>query len=171
MKKSFYRRIFRRTSLSKTIIVVFLIFSFPLSKLCVYADEADVVHNIDEAELNVEKAFILIKDIDIPVGSDIFSELNHVLGHMSDARIALMSEDIDLAFSKSETALVMSEDALVRANMLYSQAMSEERRYLRNQDLMSGGFILLVLLSGFFSWRYVEKSHREEMLKKRPELV
>jgi hypothetical protein len=152
-------------------MVVVILFSLHLSEHCLYAEVDDVVHNLDEAEMNVEKAFILIKDIEIPVDSDFFSELNHVLDHMSDARFALFSEEFDLAFSKSDTALSMSEDALVLANELYAQAMSEEGSYLRNQDLVSGGFISLVLLSGFFSWRYAEKSHREEILKKRPELV
>lgn len=153
------------------IIVISLAFGLQVSEHKVYADEADVIQNINEVEINVEKAFILIKDIEIPANSDIVSELNQVIGHMMDAKLALMSEDYDLALSKSETALTMSEDMLGRANELYAQAVTEERTNFRNQDLITGGFILLVILSGFLSWSYVEKSHHKEMLEKRPELV
>lgn len=154
-----------------------LFFAFLLvSILCnseqpVYADEAEVIQNINKVEENIEKAFLLIEGVNIPTDSTIINDLNLIIDILYDAKWSLTSMDYDQALSESEEALTMSENVLTNTRDLTTKMLNDEKASLRNQDITSGAFILFAVLAGVISWRFVERSYYKDLLKKRPELV
>jgi hypothetical protein len=149
-------------------VVIFVLALFPVQ--IIKSSDAQVKTNIENTELNIETAFKLIysiKNID-----EVFKEdLNTVIAYMMEAKNAYLLGDYARAKSKSEIAYEMSKGLIEEANGFYMKAQTEKSLSFRQQDIITGIVIILVLISGFISWRIIENRHFDNLLEKRPEAV
>lgn len=139
---------------------------------CYAADETEASVELDAAGEYVELAFLAVNDLE-RMGGDISSlvaDLGVAIQYFDGSKNALESGDFNGSVLLSRKAVSDSEEIIYEAFNLKQAAKITRDNLLRNQVIFSSLYSLLILVLGYFFWRFIKSYYIRQIMRAKPEV-
>lgn len=154
------------------ICLVALIFTIGFLPRCFAAKAAETGEAINEAELDLNSAFIAVAEA-ASVGGDVTILLNRLdtaSGFLSDANLAFNAGDYEGASFLAVKCSQATEGLAADADLLKASAERMKNNALLLTASASGVGLVLLLYFGVVGWRVLKKRFLKQVLDMKPEV-